>query len=248
MRLPPILKALSIQLIAVLAMVLMVRIAGLRLPLWPAMFAVGMLAAIITKLVKFPRWWLPIQALFVPALALAMHLNLSAWVYLSAFLLLAVVYWSTYRSQVPLYLSSRLAWRALEDLLPQGRSFKFADVGAGLGGVQAHLARIRPDGLFVGFENAPLPFLIAWVRMLRHSNCTMRRADFWQMSFADYDIVYAYLSPVPMARLWEKANREMRTGTILVSNTFEVPGQSPDREIKLDDFHRSKLLVWTICG
>jgi hypothetical protein len=246
MRLPPILKALSIQLVAVVAMMLMVRVSGLRLPLWVVVLGVGIFATATTHLAKFPRWWLPIQLLFVPALAMAMNLDLSTWVYLISFLLLAVIYWSTYRSQVPLYLSSRLAWHALEDLLPQGRVFKFVDVGAGLGGVQAHLARIRPDGLFVGVENAPLPFLIAWARMLRYPNCTMRREDFWQMSFADYDIVYAYLSPVPMARLWEKANREMRAGALLVSNTFEVPGQLPDRIIELNDFHRSNLLVWAI--
>jgi SAM-dependent methyltransferase len=238
MRLPPILKALSIQLSAVVSVMLMVRFSGLRLPLGVAVLGVGIFAAAITYLAKLPRWWLLIQLLFVPALAMAMYLNWSAWIYLTGFLLLTVIYWSTYRSQVPLYLSSRSAWHALEDLLPQGRPFKFADIGAGLGGVQAHLARIRPDGLFVGVENAPLPFLMAWARMLRYPNCEMRRADFWQMNFADYDVVYAYLSPVPMAQLWEKVSREMRTGTSLISNTFEIPGQSPDRVIELNDFHR----------
>jgi SAM-dependent methyltransferase len=246
MRLPPILKALGIQLIAAAGTAMLGRVLGLQLPLWAVTLAVGMLAAGLTILAKFPRWWVPIQLVFFPALVLTTQLNLSAWFYLTGFLLLAAIYWSTYRSQIPLYLSSRLAWHALEDLLPQQKGFRFADIGAGLGGVLAHLARGRPDGLFVGVENAPLPYMMAWLRLYRYANCTMRRADFWQMNFADYDVVYAYLSPVPMASLWEKAKREMRAGTLLISNSFEIPGQSPDRVIELADFHRSRLLVWVI--
>ena len=42
-----------------------------------------------------------------------------------------VMYWSTYQTQVPLYLSSNKVWRALEGLLPE-QSFRFIDLGSGL--------------------------------------------------------------------------------------------------------------------
>ncbi len=246
MRLPPILKALLLQLVAVGSIVLLLRVSGWRLPLWGAALAMGALAAVLSHRARFPRWWLPIQLLFVPALAAAFLLDLPSWLYLGGFLVLALVYWSTYRSQVPLYLSSRASWLALEDLLPQDRSFRFADIGAGVGGVLAHLAKVRPDGYFVGIENAPLPCLMAWLRLRGRSNCAMLHGDFWKMNFSEYDVVHAYLSPVPMARLWEKACREMQPGSLLVSNTFEIPGLVPDRVIELGDFHRSRLLVWKI--
>lgn len=246
MRLPPILKALLLQLAAFTILILLSRYADLRLPLWGASIGVGVLAAAMAWLAKFPRWWLPIQLLFVPALAAMLLLGVPSWIYLAGFILLAVVYWSTYRSQVPLYLSSRKAWRAIEPLLPQGRAFRFADIGAGLGGVLAYLARGRPDGQFVGVENAPLPFMLAWIRLKPYSNCILRREDFWHMDFSGFDVIYAYLSPVPMGRLWEKACREMQPGTLLISNTFEIPGQVPDQIVELDDFHRSRLLVWRI--
>lgn len=246
MRLPPILKALIVQLMAVAMSALILRYVGLQLPLLIVATIIGAVAAGLSYLTNFPRWWLPIQLLFVPALAMMMWLNIPAWSYLAGFILLAGIYWSTYRSQVPLYLSSRAAWRALEGLLPHDRVFKFADLGAGLGGVLAHLAKIRQDGLFIGVENAPLPFLLGWLRLQRHMNCTMRREDFWQMNFGDYDVVYAYLSPVPMPRLWEKVCREMKPGSLFISNTFEIPGQHPDQIVELDDFHRSRLLVWKI--
>ncbi len=246
MRLPPILKAVGIQLIAVLGAALLSRATGLQLPLWSVVLAVGVLAAGLTIFAAFPRWWVPIQLVFFPALVRAMQFDIQAWIYLAGFLLLTAVYWSTYRSQVPLYLSSRMAWNALESLLPQEKRLRFVDVGAGLGGVLGHLARARPDSMFVGVENAPLPFLMAWLRLYGQANCSMRREDFWQMNFADYDVVYAYLSPVPMDRLWEKARREMRTGTLLISNSFGISGETPDRIIELADFHRSRLLVWVM--
>jgi len=246
MRLPPILKALLLQLTAAVVFALMMRYASFRLPLWGISLGVGALAAVMSSLLRFPRWWLPIQLLFVPALAATLLLNISPWFYLTGFILLAAIYWSTYRSQVPLYLSSRAAWLALEEMLPQGRAFSFVDLGAGLGGVLAHLAQARPDGRLVGVENAPLPFFLAWMRLQRYSNCTVHRGDFWQMDFGGYDVVYAYLSPVPMARLWEKASREMRSGSLLVSNTFEIPGVVPDQVIRLGDFHQSRLLVWSM--
>jgi hypothetical protein len=47
-----------------------------------------------------------------------------------------------------------------------------------------------------------------------------------------------------MPALWEKARREMRAGSLLVSNTFVVPGVAPDRVIEVDDTRGSRLLVW----
>ncbi len=248
MRLPPILKALLLQLVAVVVFAVLMRHADLRLPWWSVSIGTGVLAAGLAYLLKFPRWWLPVQLLFVPALMAMLLLNIPSWVYLAGFVLLAAIYWSTYRTQVPLYLSSCKAWQALEPLLPQGRGFRFADIGAGLGGVLVYLARIRLDGEFVGMENAPLPFFLAWLRLRGYTNARMYRVDFWQQDFSGYDVIYAYLSPVPMARLWEKACREMRPGTLLVSNTFEIPGNIPDQIIELGDFHRSRLLIWKIRG
>lgn len=246
MQRPPILDALFLQLVAVLTFFLLARYASLGLPLWGISIGVGVLATVLSYLTKLPRWWLPMQLLFVPLLVVMLLLNIPSWFYLLGFILLAAIYWSTYRSQVPLYLSSRKVWAALENLLPQDRPFNFVDIGTGLGGVLAHLAQVRPDGQFVGAENAPLPFLLAWLRLRRYSSCKVLRDDFWQMNFGDFDVIYAYLSPVPMLQLWEKAGREMRPGSVLISNTFEIPGQAPDQVIELGDFHHSRLLVWRI--
>jgi hypothetical protein len=47
-----------------------------------------------------------------------------------------------------------------------------------------------------------------------------------------------------MERLWHKARKEMRPGSVFISSTFEIPEQSPHQEIQVDDMHRSTLLIW----
>jgi hypothetical protein len=61
---------------------------------------------------------------------------------------------------------------------------------------------------------------------------------------AKYDVVYAYLSPVPMADLWKKARLEMRPGSLFVSNGFIVPDVWPTQAIALGDRVGSTLYIW----
>jgi predicted O-methyltransferase YrrM len=50
------------------------------------------------------------------------------------------------------------------------------------------------------------------------------RGDYGRLDFADYDVVFAYLSPAAMPALWSKARAEMRPGTLLLSYEFPIPG------------------------
>lgn len=170
-------------------------------------------------------------------------LDIPPVVFLAAFLLMLAIYWSAYRTQVPLYLSSDKVWHALEGLLPK-TGFRFIDLGSGLGGVLSHLARARQDGCFQGIEYAPLPLLISRLRCMSLQNCKVRWGSLWDCNLAEYDVVFAYLSPVPMDRLMRKVRSEMRPGTLFISSTFAVPNQAPDYRIEVDDMHGSTLLVW----
>ena len=209
-------------------------------------FGCGLLAAILSHICKQGRWWLPIQLLFAPAVIGALALNLSPLYYLTAFLILLMVYWSTFHSQVPLYLSSNKVWSAMEAMLPPDRSYRFMDVGSGLGGLLLHLAKTRSQGKHFGIESAPLPFLVSWlrIRMSRSAHCEVKWGNYWDIDFGQYDIVFAYLSPVPMFDLWQKARSEMSPGSKFISNTFAVPNIHPDHMISVDDLHQSILYIW----
>jgi len=229
---------------ACILVLLVVRL--FKLPLSPMQFALacGAVAATLSHFAGLARWWLAIQLLFAPALMLMLAIGLAPGYYLVAFLVLLAVYWSTFHTQVPLYLSSHQAWRALEGLLPADRAFAFMDIGSGLGGVLIHLAKVRPEGRYYGVESAPLPFLISWLRLGMVSNGKVSWGSFWSTDLGRYDVVFAYLSPVPMEKLWHKVHNEMRPGTLFISNTFVVPEHPPQQTIQTDDMHRSTLYVW----
>lgn len=204
----------------------------------------GSLAVGLSLLLRLPAWWLPIQLLFVPALALSLRFDVSPWYGLAAFLLSWLLFRSNTRERVPLYLSNRTTWQAVADLLPQERPFRFADLGCGMGGGLAYLSARFPAGQFHGTETAPFPFLWAWLRLRTAPNARVKLGDLWAENLAAYDVVYAFLSPEPMPTLWNKVQEEMRPGSLFISNSFEVPGVKPDREWILDDRRETRLLLW----
>lgn len=248
-KLPPSIVALLLQCAAFSCLRLMVGVTGLHAT--PLQFAwlCGMLAAIFSFFFGLAKWWLMIQFLFAPILVLMLGMELPPNLFLVAFLVLLLVYWSTFRTQVPLYLSSNQVWQALERVLPAEKAnsgFTFLDLGSGLGGVLTHLANVRPDGIYVGVEVAPLPFLWSWVRLRLsgHLNSSVHWGSLWNCDLSQYDVVFSYLSPVPMEQLWHKARTEMRLGTLFISSTFAVPDQSPHETVLVDDLHHSTLLIW----
>jgi hypothetical protein len=250
-KLPPSITALLLQCAAFSLVWLAVGIAGLHASPLQLAWLCGLLAAMFSLFSGLARWWLLIQLLFMPTLVLMLAVELPPNLFLGVFLILLLVYWSTFRTQVPLYLSSSQVWCALEHLLPDNKSnsdFAFVDLGSGLGGVLTHLAKARPDGLYVGVESAPLPFLWSWlrIRLSGFHNSRVHWGSLWDCDLSQFDVVFAYLSPVPMKRLWHKARAEMRPGTLFISSSFVVPDQSPHEILQVDDLHRTTLLIWNM--
>ena len=206
---------------------------GHGLTLLQAALLQGLLAAGIGWKVGLARWWLPIQLLFPIALLAGLALQLPPWLAAAAFLLLLGWYWSTYRTQVPYYPSNPAVWRAVLAELPPGRALRMIDIGSGLGGFTLHMAAARPESDVAGIELAPVPWLVSRLRAaLSGSRARFVRGDYDQLNFAEYDLVFAYLSPAAMPALWSKAQREMRAGSLLVSYEFEIPAANGIKTIR----------------
>jgi len=204
----------------------------------------GVGAAMLGAIAGLPVWWLPINLLFVPAAHALLGLQLPALLYPAAFGVLFAVNSAAWRHRVPLFLSSAKVTARLSAMLPQHAGFQFLDLGCGTGSLLVDLARARPDGSYHGIETAPLSFLFGWWRARTRAAVRVTWGDFWHADLARYDVVYAYLSPVPMTRLWDKARREMRPGSLFISNTFAVPGVAPACTLPVGDRLRSTLFVW----
>ena len=232
-RWPPGLRFLGAQLLAFGLLLLLGHWLGVGLPAWGWVALESLTAALLGALLRLSLVWLPVN-LGVPILLdLLVRLSLPAWLAPVLVLLLLLVFGGGLWPRVPLYHSNRDAWKHLLELLPPGPGLKFLDLGAGFGGPLAHLAGARPDGHFEGVEASPLSWAVASLRCLLLPNARVRLGSLWTRPLQPYGVVFAFLSPFPMAELWAKVQREMRPGTLFVSHTFAVPGVPPDREIPL---------------
>jgi len=212
----------------------------------PWEFLAAMFALILVPVARLGPWWLVINAVFLPALTTALTLELSPLWALGALAALVLLYGGIWRSRVPIFFSSRRAQAALATLLPSDRSISFLDVGCGDGRVLARLASSRPESRFEGIEHALGLWLAARLRCRRlRKQCRVLRGNLWSRTLTQYDVVYAFLSPAVMERLWEKAQREMRPGTLLVS-AFAVPHVSAHEHIEVADVFGTRLHVWRI--
>lgn len=244
---PPALKALVAQLVGfgLMAATLVFGLMPADQPLALMVFQGGVAAAASLAL-RADNWWIPIHLAFGPALLFAARLGLHPGWYLGAFVLLLLIYGSSFRTQVPLFLSNRETARVVADLLPADRSVRLLDLGSGTGSMLRNLAAAHPQSQFVGIESAFLPYLISRLATQAQPNCVIHRADFWVSKFGEFDVVYAFLSPVPMPRLWRKLNVELKRGSLLIANSFPVPTVTPERVVDVGDRRGTRLYLYRI--
>jgi hypothetical protein len=130
--------------------------------------------------------------------------------------------------------------------MPKDKSVSLIDIGSGLGDMPMYIAKIRPECRLEGIEIAPLPWLVSFIRSkIRRSTAVFKLGDYRALDFSNYDIVFAYLSPAAMLALWEKANQEMKSGSLLISLEFEIPGANPSMRIAGSE-HSPMIYVWRI--
>ena len=206
---------------------------GEAMPWQQTSLTIGAVALILASLSRQPWWWRVMHALFMPLIWVTYHLSIDPGWFLLAFVLLLLVYRGALTGQVPLYLSNRETVGALDQLLAEEAADNFLDLGAGLGSTVIPLADRWPERHFTGVENAPLTWLTGRILGVGRTNLSWRWGDMWQMPLHRHELVYAFLSPAPMAQLWDKAKAEMKPDSLLVSNSFPIPGVTPEFVIEV---------------
>lgn len=208
-------------------------------------------AMLLSMLMRMDNWWRWIHAGFPLAVLAMSQWHVPQGVYLAAFLFTLSLYWTTFRTQVPFFPSRPVAWQEVARLLPAGQAVHLIDIGSGIGDMVMHVAKQHTGqhgraSSFTGIEIAALPWLVSYLRSrLRRSTAVFRLGDYNELDFAHYDVVFAYLSPAAMRKLWAKASSEMRAGSMLISYEFEIPGITPSRVIA-GTGQSPSLYVWQI--
>jgi SAM-dependent methyltransferase len=195
----------------------------------------ALIAAIAAFLFGFDWWWVPIQFFFPLSAYFLAQLAISPYVYFFILLVFSALFWSTYRTQVPYYPSRAQLLEPILSTIQGYQNLRFADVGSGMGGLLIKLASRRADANFLGIEIAPLPWLVSVIRgYTQKSRAKFQFGDFYALDFSHFDVVFCYLSPAAMPSVWQKAQLEMRPGSLFLSYEFIVPSVEPDFSIQIE--------------
>jgi hypothetical protein len=207
-------------------------------------FLQAILSTSLAVVVKHAHWWRWIHFAFPFAVLGMLQWQLPNEFYLISFIVTASLFWTTFRNQVPFYPSRPTVWHEVVKLIPEKQSTRLIDIGSGLGDMSMYVAKLRQNCQSEGIEIAPLPWLVSLVRaFLKRSTAHFKIGDYNDLNFANYDVVFAYLSPAVMQALWQKAHLEMRPKSLLISLEFEIEDRQPTFVITPKD-GSPKLYVW----
>lgn len=211
----------------VFSTVFAIRFSALSLVLMQSASAVA-----LCRLANMAIWWRWIHGLFPLAMFFMSMLTLPNELYLTGFIISLSIFWTTFRSQVPFFPSRPIVREKVAALISEGKTTRMIDIGSGLGGLSMHIAKVKSKSQVEGIEVAPMPWLISVIRAkLSQSSARFILGSYHELNFANYDLVFAYLSPAAMPVLWQKAKQEMQTGALLVSYEFDIPNKKPSFSI-----------------
>lgn len=202
------------------------------------LIAQGIIAYFLSIIFRMAHWWRYIHLLFALAIWVALALDIPTGYFLLCFLLTGALFWSVFITQVPFYPSKPEVWNAVSELLP-GKKLRILEIGSGLGNFAIRMAQLRPESYVEGIEIAPLPWMISIIQSkLLRSTARFRLGNYEKVDFANYDLIFAYLSPAAMPGLWKKALLEMDGESLLISHEFPVPGITESQKMIFDSDQR----------
>ncbi|WP_135796140.1 hypothetical protein [Hydrogenovibrio crunogenus] len=248
-RLPKIMIALLAQGFALLILAasvwLLKFIIAPPYPVWGLVIVQGVLAAFLSCRMGLPCWWRLIQFGLPVGLYIGLHFELNPFWALGIFLLLWLVFFNAIKERVPLYLTNSTTRMALKKLIKRRKDIRFLDLGCGLGGNVVFMGQqvnvLRSDGV----ETAPIPYLLSKLFTLFRGG-HVYPMDMWKAKLEYYDVVYAFLSPDPMPKLWTKVLSELPQDAIFISNSFAVPEVEPSEVWELSDKRKTKLYIYNM--
>ncbi|MBI1812751.1 hypothetical protein HY285_01300 [Candidatus Peregrinibacteria bacterium] len=108
------------------------------------------------------------------------------------------------------------------------------DLGAGDGQILLRAKANYPGLTAIGCEIVPAIWLLGWIRTrLRQPSIRFRLRDAMSLDLRDADVLFLYLTPSLLGKFEGKFDRELRSGTTVITHAFRFPGKAPLRTIEM---------------
>lgn len=107
------------------------------------------------------------------------------------------------------------------------KTYAVIDLGSGRGELARCVAKRIPKASVTGVELALFPYLQASFvqRWFGPNNLSYERGDFWSFDCTKADAVILYLGPLSVQRMGEKLHKELKQGSMVLSNTYPLLGK-----------------------
>lgn len=131
--------------------------------------------------------------------------------------------------QVPYVPTKKRVMRKMIEVAKLKNNEVVYDLGCGDGRLLFEAEKTKKV-LTTGYELAPIPYLLAQVhRFFYNSKTNILMANFFNANLKDANIIFCYLGPETMAKLYKKIRHECKKGTRIISNTFTVQDIKPKK-------------------
>lgn len=137
-----------------------------------------------------------------------------------------------------------------EDRAARGKDgYTIIDMGSGSGRFSRQMARSMPEARITGIEWSRLAYWYTSMckRLFRLENLDYKRADFFGFDVSRADAIVMYLTIYEMGRMGQKLNRELKEGTLVISNRFRLgDGWEPDEVLHVKTLypHQKQLHIY----
>ncbi len=158
---------------------------------------------------------------------------------------ISIISFSLYTGISPMP-SSQAAQQAIaRSISPKAN--KIYELGSGWGSLAFAISKHYPHAAITAFELSPFPWLISLLRHIRRKgNITFYRKNFFKQSLQEAEVIVCYLYPGAMKKLKEKFEKELQPGSLVITNTFRVPGWVPRQTIVLNNAWRTQIFIYVV--
>lgn len=97
----------------------------------------------------------------------------------------------------------------------------YYELGSGLGNGLIIANRVF-GAKAIGIEISPFCYLVSRIRTFKNKNVEVNFGSFYNFDLSKADIVYCYLFPAVMEKLYPKFKKDLRPGAIVITRSFLI--------------------------
>ena len=138
--------------------------------------------------------------------------------------------WRIITHKVPSIPTGKKIREAMITMAELTKNQNIYDLGCGFGGILFAAQKRAPKNTFTGFDVVdPVIWWCRFKAFICRRPINFQKKDFFTENFTEADVIFCYLWPSIMDRIYTEIWPNLKPGTKLISHAFKLPGIKPVR-------------------